>query len=181
MKVVGSTGSFTVLFISLLALAGCRHTRIPSTVPASGLPESTIPLQNSDSIALLSVKQTHGHGLERGQPAEMTVTIQYTLATRDSAILKLSLDQFPNRESCISPSEGSGASAPLTLAVREVAVSRGTHELMVPVTWPGDTGDGTDGRIFGAGAVSFHASMRTDHPDYEFLIRRFGTEYCMRF
>lgn len=181
MNVVASRVTVCALIVSLSILAGCRRHRIPGPVSSDSVPDLTIPLQNADSIALLSVRLAHGNSLDRGQPVDMVVTIQYTLATRDSAFLKLDLDQFPNRESCVAQAENNGTPAFATPVAKEVPISRGTHTLVIPVAWPGDTENGTTGPTLGAGAVSFRASLRTSHPDYEFLTRRFGTEYCMRF
>jgi len=170
-----------ILIACLAFAAGCHHPRETISVPPGSLASAAVQDQNADSIALVNVRVAHSDSLQRGRAAELIVTLQYTLAARDQAFLKLSLDQFSNRESCVISSDGKRAPAFQMAAEKEVSVVRGTHTLVIPITWPGDTGEGTGGRIFAAGAISFHASLRTDHPDYEFLVRRFGTQYCMRF
>lgn len=181
MKALGAAIRVCVLILSPCLVAGCRHTRVANSVPPGSLAGPAIQNQNADSIALVFVPKSPGESLERGRPVEIIVSLQYTLATRDNAILRLSLDQFSNRESCVPSAESNGSPAFLNPAERVIPVTRGTHKLEIPITWPGDTGDGTNGRIFGSGTLSFHASLGIERPDYEFLTRRFGTEYCMRF
>ncbi len=163
----------SVCFPVLLAL-GCHHgrpTRFTPPVPPDSFPVPT------DSIAVVSVNQPGepgGISLKSGNPAVWNVKVQYTLTTVERARLSLSLDQFADRTGCT----GSDVQTP---AVKTVPITRGTHELEIPITWPGDTGAGTNGRVYGAGAVSIRISLSTERPDYQFLTRRFGTEICMQF
>jgi hypothetical protein len=180
-KIHRFASAFCALLILLLAIAGCHHARVMKPANSLAPANSVIPFQNTDSIALVRVKLAQADALKRGKPQEMTVIVQYTLVSRNDAFLRLSLDQFSNRESCVTPEASAGPFALVSLSAREIQMSRGTHTVEIQMTWPGDTGEGTDGHIFGSGAVSFQASMRTRRPNYEFLTRRFGTEYCMRF
>jgi hypothetical protein len=77
----------------------------------------------------------------------MVVTVAYTLASAESASLSLSTAQFHNVSSC----SGSGE---LVDAVTYI-VKRGSGTLDLPITWSGDTGEHSKGRIFGTGSLSF--------------------------
>jgi len=170
-----------LLYLALVVLPGCHHSRVASSAPPVAPASATTPDLLADSIALIQVKQVHGDALQRGSPVDMLVELRYTLAARDRAFLTLSLEQFPIRETCASSLEGGSVAVVLTPVMKEIPIVRGTHALEIPITWPGDTGEGTNGRVFGAGTISFRAAMRIDRPNYQFLTRNFGTEYCVRF
>ena len=68
-----------------------------------------------------------------------------------------------------------------TVAEVRIPIQRGSHMDEVPIVWPGNTGVGAQGKIFSQGTVSLHASMWSDKPEYKFLTKWFGTEYCERF
>jgi hypothetical protein len=165
----------------LLCLAACHHAPVSAPAPAGAPANRVPPFQGADSIAFGGVTLAQGDALERGHANDLLVHIEYTLVTRDSASLVLALEQFRNPESCALAAKNSAQPALVVPSQAQIAIVRGTHELQVPITWPGDTGKATDGIVFGAGAISFQASMRSDQPDYEFLVRRFGTEFCERF
>lgn len=163
-------GTFTLLSLCILTGCLCHRTLVNAPDPPQ-----------VDSIIRISVDQGKD-SLARGLPVHMLVRVQYTLATYDTGFLSLTLDQFPNTQSCI-PQAGQEVSridvpgSPGNLA----PIVRGTHTLEIPVTWPGDTGQGTDGHVMGSGAISFEGSLWSDHPRYRFLTRAFGTQYCVRF
>ena len=164
------------VFVVLTAIglgSGCK--RGPVAHPVA--PELT-----GDSIQLITVRQVDGKTLQRGKPIRLIVRVAYGLTSRETAILALGLDQFPDRTSCVSPKgdlDNGGAVA--TVAETRIPIQRGSHVVEVPIAWPGDTGVETQGKIFSQGTISLHASMWSDRPEYKFLIRWFGTEYCERF
>jgi len=159
------------LLLPLLGVFGCNLPRLGRTTPplAPDL-DSAAP---ADSIKLISVHQPPG-SLRPGHPTDLIIRIQYTLSSVDRAELVVRLDQFPDRYSCTG-SDG------VTLLEKNMPMSLGSHVVELLVTWPGDTGAGSNGRAFGTGAISISASMGTEKPKYEFLTRKFGTQYCMQF
>jgi hypothetical protein len=163
-----------------LFLAACHHTPVSAPTPVGAPANSPAPFQGADSIAFGGVTLAQRGALARGHANDLVVRVEYTLVSRDHALLRLTLEQFSNPESCVPPQDA-GSSNFITPAQKEIPITRGTHELEIPITWPGDTGQGADGRVFGTGTLSFSAAMRTAQPDYEFLTRRFGTEFCQRF
>ena len=174
MKVKAKTiHAVSVLFVSAL-LIGCLRSHPPTPTPA--------PPPLGDSIVFISVNQLDGATLEPGKPAHLLIRLEYTLASYDSASLSLNLDQFSDPESCI-PRTGE-AFATINVSpggAARIPISRGTHLVELPVTWPGDTGESLAGRVFGEGAVSFQSSMWVDGLNYRFLTQSFGNRYCVRF
>jgi hypothetical protein len=102
-----------------------------------------------DSVALDSVHPAPGTNLKTGQPVPFNINVIYNLVSADSAILSVSTAQI--RTSASACSSGSGE---LVDAV-EVPIMRGKHIAAVHLTWSGDTGSATKGRIYGNGYLSF--------------------------
>ncbi len=149
-------------------LTGCAH-RTNVTAPSPPSPQ--------DSITLVSAVAGPHHAqteLERGKLQRFDVTIRYTLVTRQRAKLSLSLTQFRNPDSCVvSPAEHVDSD--------EIDIQRGTNTVTLPITWPGDTGFRTKGRIFGYGSVSFAAALWGGHLQDRFYTTEFGRNFCLRF
>jgi hypothetical protein len=103
--------------------------------------------------------------------------MQYTLAFQDNAVLEVNLDQFPSAATCSRDTEGMVRLLPAV----HIPITRGTHVIDVPLTWPGDTGEGAGGKVFGKGAVSIEASVLAEQVNYNLLTTRFGLAYCMQF
>jgi hypothetical protein len=160
-----------VFLVVLLVGVGChsrRQLRPPMLSPTSG-----------DSVALVSVAQSKGERLEKDVPTELLVTLQYTLSSRDRALLVLDLDQFSNNETCTNSRDlGAQTNRRETVATQAIQIASGTHTVQVRVTWPGGKSESNSVR---SGAVSFQASMLSEDPGYSFLTYRFGTQYCMQF
>jgi hypothetical protein len=166
------------LFLALVALLGCHHVRISG----AALPPAATAAAQEDSITLISVRQVPETALQHGKSTQLIATIRYTLSMIDHAHLTVNLDQFSSHDTCTSSDEDAANRAVIQLPPEKaIPIMQGTHTVEIHITWPGDTGEGTNGRTFGAGAISLRASMGTDHPNYEFLTRRFGTQYCMQF
>jgi hypothetical protein len=102
----------------------------------------------TDSFALDSVLPPSGTYLKRGQPITFDMSITYNLVSADSAILSISTAQLRN-----SPAACAG-SGELSDAV-QLRIVRGKHRDQVKLTWSGDTGLSTKGRVYGSGYVSF--------------------------
>ncbi len=160
-----------VMLTGLCLGSGCKRVSVAHPIT---------PELAADSIQLITVRQVDGQTLQRGKPIRLTVHLAYSLASREVAILTLDLDQFSDRTSCVPP-KGDNVGKIVTVAQVRVPIQRGSRVIEVPIIWPGDTGSGTQGKIFEQGAISFHASMASDKPAYEFLVRSFGTEFCDRF
>jgi hypothetical protein len=169
--ILRESGPCLFMVFLLLVLVGC-HPR-PKV-------KTAIPPTMGDSIALVSVEQSRGNRLERGKPADLLVTLKYTLATRDRAVLVLELDQFSTNQTCtISEPANTQEGEREIVGTQVTPIESGTRTLQLRITWPG--GQPTNGKPFQSGALSFQASMRTDQPEYSFLTYRFGTQYCMQF
>jgi hypothetical protein len=164
------------VFVMLSAIgvgSGCKRVSVAHPVA----PELT-----GDSIQLITVQQVGGQTLLRGKPKRLIVRVAYSLTSRETAILALGLDQFPDSTSCVPPKgDVNNGGTVATVAEGHIPIQRGSHVVEVPIEWPGDTGVGTQGKIFSQGTVSLHASMWSDKPEYKFLTKWFGTEYCERF
>lgn len=160
-----------ISFVAALCGCKCRRTVPPLT-----------PKLEGDSIELVRVEQLDGHTLVSGKPSHFLVRLDYSLESRDTAILTLTMDQFPSPDSCVLSGDEEHAAMPVEIAVTgHLAISRGTHELEIPVVWPGDIGAQTTGKAFRKGAISFHASLSSDLPHYKFMTHWFGTQFCQRF
>jgi hypothetical protein len=132
---------------------------------------------STDSVALTSVQPPPGTYLKTGQPVPFNINVSYNMVSADSAILSISTVQV--RTSTANCSGG----GELVDAV-EVPITRGRHQIVTQLTWSGDTGSATRGRIYGSGYLSFspmfwasNNGARSARLDY------FGTyaEYCYQF
>lgn len=104
-----------------------------------------------DAVDLISAATESGQPLRRGQPTPLVVTLTYNLISHDSAILTLSTAQFRDPSTC-------GGSDELVDA-EERLVKRGSGTVTLHITWSGDTGEKTRGRVFGRGMLGFRASF----------------------
>ena len=89
--------------------------------------------------------------LVRGGPVQFRLSVEYTLESANSAIMSISVAQIP---SSAGGCEQNGGGGELVTAV-DVPIWRGRHTLETSVTWPGDTGVDTNGRVVGSGWVAF--------------------------
>jgi hypothetical protein len=164
------------VFVMLTAIglgSGCKRVSVAHPVA----PELT-----GDSIQLITVRQVDGQTLQRGKPMRLIVHVAYGLTSRETAILSLGVDQFSDVTSCIPPKgDVDNGDTVATVSEVRIPIHRGSHMDEVPIVWPGDTGVGAQGKIFNRGTISLHASMWSDKPEYKFLMKWFGTEYCERF
>lgn len=117
------------------------------TTPSPTPPPYTVN-DLTDSVALDSVLPPPGTYLKRGQPVAFNISVTYNLVSVDSAILSISTAQLRN-----SPA-GCAGSGELSDAV-QLRIFRGKHQEQVKLTWSGDTGSSTKGRVYGTGYVSF--------------------------
>jgi hypothetical protein len=102
----------------------------------------------ADSVVIDSATPAPGTNLKRGAPIPFDLVVTYNLVSADSAILSISTAQLR-----ASPAMCSG-NGELSDAV-EVPIQRGKHAGKVHVTWSGDTGLSTKGRVYGSGFVAF--------------------------
>jgi len=164
------------VFVMLTAVglgSGCKRASVARPVA----PELT-----GETIQLIAVRQVEGQTLQRGKPVPLIVRVAYSFSSHETAILALNLDQFPDRTSCVPPIGGANNGTTVaTVAESRIPIQRGSHMVEVPIVWPGDTGVETQGKIFNGGTISLHASIWSDNPEYRFLTKWFGTEYCERF
>jgi hypothetical protein len=108
-----------------------------------------------DSIQFVSVKTKHDVPIARGKPIDMEVTVRYTLVSQKSAKLSLSTAQFPHSQHC------TGSSSLVT--AQEIVVHRGSKTVTIPITWPGDSGEKSKGRVQGSGWLSFTGMLWKDN------------------
>lgn len=104
------------------------------------------PMNPNDSVELLSAMPQPGTNLERGRPLRFDIRLAYNFVSADAAILSVSTAQFRSR--C------NGTQGELVDAV-EVPIQNGRHIIQISLTWSGDTGRATKGRIFGQGFLAF--------------------------
>ena len=183
-KASGRSKAFTITCVSPEPAGPLTRGRAqPSMQPASP-PPPPVPSQplkhaldtSSNSVALDSVEPS-GPYLKRGQPITFNMQVSYNLVSADSAILSISAAQFSN-----SPM-GCGGGGELTDPV-QLPISRGQHEAKVSLTWSGDTGASTKGRVFGSGYLSFVLMFWTNsNGSRGERINSFGIykEYCYQF
>jgi hypothetical protein len=108
----------------------------------------TIAVAQQDSISFVAARTLDGRPVQRGGPVPMEVTLRYNLESHDSAILSLSTAQFRNPNRC------EGGSGELVDAEQRV-VQRGSGFITINITWSGDTGEHSKGRIYHTGSLSF--------------------------
>ena len=100
-----------------------------------------------DSITFVSVVTESGGPIQRGRPVPLVVTLRYTLASHDKALLSLSTAQFRNQSCQVGGGE--------LVDAEQRLVEKGSGTLTIHITWSGDTGEHTRGRILGQGSLSF--------------------------
>jgi hypothetical protein len=120
-----------------------------SAQTASGAPNVTLNPENSDTLRIDAVDPEPGTYLRRGQPVTFNIRLTYDLVSADSAFLSISTAQLR-----ASPAGCHGTAGELTDAVH-IPITRGGHEAQVSLTWSGDTGSATRGRVYGSGYVTF--------------------------
>jgi hypothetical protein len=121
----------------------------PATAVPPPPPPTLAPSPDADSIELVDVSPRPGTHLNRGKPLPFDVSLDYNLVSADVAILSLSTAQF---NAGMGGCRGSGGE--LVDAV-QVPVQRGRHQQKVSITWSGDTGIASKGRVYGAGFLGF--------------------------
>jgi len=154
---------FALMASALIGINACAHHRVASA-PAP-------PALNGDSIRLLSFDQIGAVALSAGKPARFLVRIEYTLTSYDHAILAVDLLQFANRDSCIPDAE-----PVVKLAHFTQPIERGTHNVETILIWPGDQARSPE-----TGTISIQTSMWLVQPSYQFLLRTYGTQHCLRY
>lgn len=140
--------------------------------------------QPGDSITLVSVETEEtgaGQTVQRGHRVAMIVTVRYTLASHDSAVLSISTAQFHDPQHCTGDGE--------LVDAQERVVYRGSGTVSIPITWSGDTGEHSKGRIFGSGSLSFmgmfwvnyNGKSRPRLQSARFGLFDFYNDYCVAF
>jgi hypothetical protein len=154
------------VFFVMLISTSCYHA------PLRGC-SGVLPL--SDSISLIAVTPLDGTKLLANKPGRFLVRLQYSLNSYDSASLLLTLDEFPNYDSCISGA-GRSVNSSVPVSSQRISISRGTRSIEVPMIWPGNQ----DEKNFARHTISLHGAMWVEQLNYEFLTRSFATQYCER-
>ena len=103
--------------------------------------------KTADWVTIKSTSPSPARALTRGNPIPITVQIDYNLASTDSGILGLYVAQ--------SPSQCGGNDYWLLYPAVDIPIQKGQHEIKTVVTWPGDTGEGSNLCILGNGYVGF--------------------------
>lgn len=86
-----------IVSVLLLPMIGCRHKQIAPTCPT---------ITESDSISFRSAQAVSNPSFQRVQQSKIVVTLQYTLTSQDTALLVLTLDQFPSVSTCSKDIDG---------------------------------------------------------------------------
>lgn len=132
---------------------GTGATPAQTPTPNTGRPAPPVmtsaAANTTDTVELVSVSPKRGTHLGRGQPLPFEIAVTYNLVSADVAIFSLSTAQFP-----ASMGGCSGNGGELVDAI-QVPIQRGRHEVKVSLTWSGDTGRASKGRVFGQGYVGF--------------------------
>ena len=114
---------------------------------------TTFPVGNlsdrEDSVQILGISPAAGSTLRRGAPLTFNIRVAYSLQSMDTAILSMSVAQV--RE---GPLQCAGKEGELTDAT-QVPIERGEHKVDIALTWSGDTGAATSGRIAMKGYLLF--------------------------
>jgi hypothetical protein len=139
------------------------------------------PALRGDTIQLVSVETVNGGPVRRGQPVPMVVSIRYTLASHDDAVLSISTAQFRDPKHCAGREE--------LVTASEMVVNRGSGVVSIPITWPGDTGEQSKGHVYGSGSLSFMGMFWVNYNGHTMpdpASSRFGTfafyhDYCAAF
>jgi hypothetical protein len=160
------------------ATAQPRTGANPAVAPTTVKTSSHVVNDSTDSVALDSVEPKQGTPLKTGQSVTFNISVGYNLVSADSAILSISTAQLRT-----SPAGCSGGVGELVDAV-EVPIMRGKHQAVAHLTWSGDTGVATKGRIYGNGYVSFSPMFWADNNGARGArLDYFGIygEYCYKF
>jgi hypothetical protein len=128
-----------------------------SSAATGGTMASPRSAPKEDFVRIVSTTPTPGSRLQRGQRVPIDVILDYTLVSADRAILSLSIAEIP-----ASSAGCNGAGGELSDAA-EVPIQQGTHRTQITVTWSGDTGAATRGRIYGAGSLGLLAMFWVDN------------------
>jgi hypothetical protein len=118
-----------------------------------------------------------GTVLTRGKPIHFNVNVEYNLVSTDAAILALSLSQGPS-------SNGGCNKAGDFVAAAEAPIQRGLGGMKLTLVWPGDTGEGTGGRVYGTGYLTFVPSFWANvngNRGARFRLFAPTSEYCYPF
>jgi hypothetical protein len=136
-----------------------------------------------DSVRIVSISPPAGTALARGTPLRFRFVVHYELTSRRSAILSLSLEQLRSRASGCKSDPSDRHSGELVTAVN-IPVRKGSRDIETSITWPGDTGKGTSGRIYGSGYVTFvpmYWENRDGARGDRFRILEETADYCYTF
>jgi len=158
--------------------AGSENSPTASTPVPSRSPEAAAPPQASpatepapaDSVQITSISPRPGTPLPRGKPLTLAVLVRYNLVSTDKAILALSVAEIPETAGGCSGTGGELSDA------AQVPISRGQHDIQIPLTWSGDTGAATKGRVYGKGYIAIVPSFWAENNERRGeRIRFFGT------
>jgi hypothetical protein len=121
----------------------------PAPAPVVQPPRPAALDLTTDSVQLASVSPGLGTPVKRGQPFPFEILVDYNLTSADSAIMSVSVAQLP-----ASAVNCHGSGGELSDAV-ELPIVRGKHQVKMTLTWSGDTGAATKGRVYGRGFLTF--------------------------
>jgi hypothetical protein len=160
--------------------AGANQPGLVSPAPAATPPPPASPPEaidpNVDSVQFNAVNPPPGTHLQRGNLVPFNIDLTYNLVSADTAILSVSTAQIRSTSGC----SGSGE---LVDAI-EVPISRGTHKTRLTLTWSGDTGLKSKGRIYGQGSLGFDPMFwASNNGSRGERLKYFGinTNYCYSF
>lgn len=165
-------------FVIALCFVAAGKAQTTTATPATPTTSATTASQPVDSIQFVSVKTKNDVPIQRGKPIGMEVTVRYTLVSQKSAKLSISVAQFRDLQHC---NTGSGE----LVTAHEIVAHRGSKTVTIPVSWPGDTGKKSNGRVLGHGSLSFMGMFwsvngPTTARD-RYGIYPFYSDYCAQF
>jgi len=162
---------FTVIMVGTVATGKGQATQATTASAAS---------QAVDSVEFVSVKTKNDAPIQRGKPIDMKVTVHYTLVSVKSAKLSIGAAEFHDPHCKVSGSTPTSA---------EMVIHKGSKTETFSLTWPGDTGMKSKGRVMGSGSLSFTAILWNDNgggflpttPRVQYGVYPFSNDYCATF
>jgi hypothetical protein len=171
---------FTVVTVGLIAQGKAQSMSAEQATQTTAATAATAASQPVDSVEFISVKTKDDVPIQRGKPIDMKVTVHYTLVSVKSAKLSIGLAEFRDAHCKASGSTPTSA---------EMVIHKGSKTATFSLTWPGDTGMKSKGRVMGSGSLSFTAILWNDNgggflpttPREQYGVYPFAKDYCAAF
>jgi hypothetical protein len=173
--------AWLVIFLMItLCFVAAGKAQLMSAEQTAQTTAETAASQPEDSVEFISVKTKDDAPIQRGKLIDMKVTVHYTLVSVKSAKLSLGIAQFHDSRCKVNGDTPTSA---------EKLIHKGSKTVTFSVTWPGDTGMKSKGRVIGSGSLSFTAILWNDNgggflpttPREQYGVYPFSNDYCAAF